>query len=200
MPKKPRVPDPAAVFRCDKCGQSIGGKGYYGPESMCHLSKPKGPAIHGGRRRLVADRQGPVTALCRQTLACLGDRFADLGTGDLARPTGGQKRACYELGGVSGGVTNSHFVDSSLGVRQLPPQPTTQPSFGAAFLLRAPRGPLLSHRVAARSSFSGRLRMRSLPFHRGQYSPFDRRVIVEDELLDRARPRVAVLRGLDERR
>jgi hypothetical protein len=39
MSKKLRIPDPAAVGRCDKCGRSIGGKGYYGPE--CQRGAPK---------------------------------------------------------------------------------------------------------------------------------------------------------------
>jgi len=40
MPKKPRIPGPATVGRCDKCGKSVGGKGYYGPECMCNEPKP----------------------------------------------------------------------------------------------------------------------------------------------------------------
>lgn len=56
MSKKPRIPDPETVGHCDKCGRSIGGKGYYRPECQCGAPKPSregwlnGPWDHTGLR------------------------------------------------------------------------------------------------------------------------------------------------------
>jgi hypothetical protein len=41
MAKKSRIPDAKTVGRCDKCGRSIGGKGYYGPECQCAVALSK---------------------------------------------------------------------------------------------------------------------------------------------------------------
>src|SRR5690349_11835888 len=63
-----------------------------------------------------------------------------------------------------------------------PAPATNQPPFGAAFLLRR------------------RLGMGRFPLHRAPDAPLDRGMVVEDKLLDRVGPRIAILGGLHERR
>src|SRR5436190_7524836 len=67
------------------------------------------------------------------------------------------------------------------------PAPATnkKPAFERAFLLSVLLG--------------RRLRMRGLPLHRCEHAPLYRRMVVEDEFLDRVWPRIAVLGGLHER-